>query len=749
MSPQIEALKLKLTGLLTKFSELFESKLDKIAPAVSAYKLTNPFNLSFTGDATGTQSVQGDANVAIALTLANTAVAPGIYPKVTVDAKGRVIKGELLLAADIPALDASKVTTGAFGVDRIPALPTSKITGLDTALNSKLNSALYTAADVLAKLLTVDGASSGLDADTLDGKQLAVIESEYKAFCNAAIAALVDSSPEALNTLNELATALGNDPNFATTVATQLGGKVDSDDARLTNAREWTASTITQAEAEAGTATARRAFTAQRVRQAIVAWWVASAEKTKLDGIATGATANATDAQLRDRTTHTGEQAIATVTGLQTALDGKVATTDVRLSDAREWTGVTITQAEAEAGTATTRRAWTAQRVRQAIIAWWNGTADKTKLDGIEAGAQVNVATNLSYAAAASNGTVASSTGANATLPAATTAAAGLMTAADKTKLDGLSGTGTTNLGYTAAASSGTVTSSTGTNATLPAATTSAAGLLTSADKSKLDGVQAGAQVNVATNLSWSATATAGTVASSTGGNAALTAATTALAGLMVAADKSKLDGISAGATANSADATLLNRANHTGTQAISTVSGLQTQLDAKFATAGGTVTGITTFGNTSNATSATSGSVRISGGLGVALDIYAAGNITAYSDIRLKDNIRVIDNPLERIHGIRGVIYRRKDSGQIQAGFIAQEMYKVLPEVVSKGEPDGYMGISYGNVTALLAEGIKALHAITIDQSTQIDALNQRVDILTALFQELQTQVTQPAASQ
>lgn len=49
-----------------------------------------------------------------------------------------------------------------------------------------------------------------------------------------------------------------------------------------------------------------------------------TAEKTKLSGIQAGATANSTDAQLRDRTTHTGTQAISTVTGLQTALDGKV-----------------------------------------------------------------------------------------------------------------------------------------------------------------------------------------------------------------------------------------------------------------------------------------------------------------------------------------------------------------------------------------------------------------------------------------
>ncbi len=48
---------------------------------------------------------------------------------------------------------------------------------------------------------------------------------------------------------------------------------------------------------------------------------------------------------------------------------------DSRLSDAREWTAETVTQAEAEAGTVTTRRAWTAQRVRQAIAAWWAGVS--------------------------------------------------------------------------------------------------------------------------------------------------------------------------------------------------------------------------------------------------------------------------------------------------------------------------------------------------------------------------------------
>jgi hypothetical protein len=63
---------------------------------------------------------------------------------------------------------------------------------------------------------------------------------------------------------------------------------------------------------------------------------------------------------------------------------------------------------------------------------------------------------------------------------------------------------------------------------------------------------------------------------------ASTSVATTGANGLMSSTDKSKLDGIDSGATANSSDATLLARSNHTGTQAISTVTGLQTALDGK-----------------------------------------------------------------------------------------------------------------------------------------------------------------------
>jgi len=99
-----------------------------------------------------------------------------------------------------------------------------------------------------------------------------------------------------------------------------VAGAVATTDPRLSDAREWTAATVTQSEAETGTATTRRAWTAERVRQAIVAWWNNSAFKAKLDGIASGATANQTDAFLLSRANHTGTQLASTISNFNSAV---------------------------------------------------------------------------------------------------------------------------------------------------------------------------------------------------------------------------------------------------------------------------------------------------------------------------------------------------------------------------------------------------------------------------------------------
>ena len=82
-----------------------------------------------------------------------------------------------------------------------------------------------------------------------------------------------------------------------------------------------------------------------------------------------------------------------------------------------------------------------------------------------------------------------------------------------------------------------------------------------------------------ATNLSTTANGTSLTVNSDTGTNASIPAATTSAWGAMTDEDKTKLNGIDTGATANDTDANLKNRANHTGTQAASTISDFDTEV--------------------------------------------------------------------------------------------------------------------------------------------------------------------------
>jgi phage-related tail fiber protein len=122
MSPKISILKTKFASVLQAIASSIDSKLDSTAAAVSADKLTTPFDLTAAGDLLGTVSIQGNAPVSWSLALGTTGVAAGTYPKVTVDSKGRVLNGALLLAADIPNLDAAKITTGVMAAARIPTL---------------------------------------------------------------------------------------------------------------------------------------------------------------------------------------------------------------------------------------------------------------------------------------------------------------------------------------------------------------------------------------------------------------------------------------------------------------------------------------------------------------------------------------------------------------------------------------------------------------------------------------------------
>jgi pentose-5-phosphate-3-epimerase len=102
------------------------------------------------------------------------------------------------------------------------------------------------------------------------------------------------------------------------------------------------------------------------------------------------------------------------------------------------------------------------------------------------------------------------------------------------------------------------------------------------------------------------------------------------------------------------------------------------------------------------------------------------AGTVTANSDIRLKDNIEIIPNALEKVSQIRGVTFTRNDQEDKEkrhAGVIAQEVEKVLPEVVMEGN-DGIKSVAYGNLVSLLIEAIK-------EQQEQINNLTDEINKL------------------
>ena len=101
------------------------------------------------------------------------------------------------------------------------------------------------------------------------------------------------------------------------------------------------------------------------------------------------------------------------------------------------------------------------------------------------------------------------------------------------------------------------------------------------------------------------------------------------------------------------------------------------------------------------------------------------SGNVTAYgspSDLKLKENIEVIENALDKVKQLKGITYDLKSDGNRLTGLIAQDLEKVLPEAVytSQTLADGkegevaeeHLAIRYGNTVGLLVEAIKELEA-------------------------------------
>jgi hypothetical protein len=416
-----------------------------------------------------------------------------------------------------------------------------------------MSSAAYTAADVLAKMLTVDGAGSGLDADLLDGLSSAAFATashthtasnitDFSEAVDDRVGSLLVAGSnitlnydDTANTLSITSTAAGGGGGDVTGPVSSVNdrialfsgttGKVIKDGGILLSAKldasAYTAADVlaklltvdstgslldadfldtqsgayyldrtnhtgTQSADTLTNGTTNKVFTAT--------------EQTKLTGIATGATANSSDATLLARANHTGTQSADTIT------DG------------------------------TTNKAYTA--------------TEKTKLAGIATGATANSSDATLLARANHTGTQTAST------------ISDFNTAADARITNAV---GVTVQAYDADLTSwGAITPST----KLDTSAYTAADVLTKIKT--VDGATSGLDADLLD-------AQEGTYylarANHTGTQSAdtLTDGTTNKA--FLATERTKLTGIATGATANSSDATLLARANHTGTQVMSTIS--------------------------------------------------------------------------------------------------------------------------------------------------------------------------------
>jgi len=87
--------------------------------------------------------------------------------------------------------------------------------------------------------------------------------------------------------------------------------------------------------------------------------------------------------------------------------------------------------------------------------------------------------------------------------------------------------------------------------------------------------------------------------------------------------------------------------------------------------------------------------------------DLTVPGNVSSFSDRRLKTNIKNLENSLEKVLSMQGVSFT-DTSDRPSIGLIAQDVLNILPEVVLKTEE--YYTISYANIVAILIEAIKEL---------------------------------------
>ena len=112
-------------------------------------------------------------------------------------------------------------------------------------------------------------------------------------------------------------------------------------------------------------------------------------------------------------------------------------------------------------------------------------------------------------------------------------------------------------------------------------------------------------------------------------------------------------------------------------------------------------------------------------------------GSNVSPSDARLKENIRPLENSLDKISRLRGISFHWKDPQkgiEPEIGVVAQELEKEFPQLVST-DGEGYKSVAYGKLTVVLIEAVKA-------QQKTIEAQEARITELEAGIEELRNRI-------
>lgn len=423
-----------------------------------------------------------DSNVQAALDTIDDHTHTALY-----EAKNANIQFHIASTSNPHAVTQTQV--GLSNVDNTSDLNKPISTATQTALDLKLNSSAYTAADVLAKLITVDGSTSGLDADLLDGIDstgfaLVGHNHTFDSLSNVTITTIASGeipkwsgSAWINNTLAEAGISATGHTHVSSDITDATSANTANTIVERDVSGNFSAGTIT-ATAFVGPVTGTVSdisnhsttnlsegtnlyFTNERVDDRVNDLFVAGSNITLTyndiantftvaatagatiitqdEGIeidASASTLNFVGAGVVVTDAGAGVSTITIAQGAISALNdiGNVTITTNTTGEILKWSGTAwINNTLAEAGISATGHTHTAIDITDFDTEVSNNSSVVANTAKV-----TNVSTDLGYTTGATTGSVTSSDGTDATLPAATTTLAGLLTGADKTKLDGI-----------------------------------------------------------------------------------------------------------------------------------------------------------------------------------------------------------------------------------------------------------------------------------------------------------------------